>query len=194
MIKRDFKLISFYTDDWEYPDHARRLQAECEQLGIDHRIEARPNTGSYTANSRLKPQFIWDVINSEPGPFLWVDVDGSVLKYPSLVGEISGFDIGARRRPPGQDTPLIWHVGTLWIDTTPAAFEMVDAWRSKNRGTDDNNFSDTYKSMNNRVKIYELPAEYFFLQYKSYDQPPAGTVIMHRLSYGDQKYREKHRI
>lgn len=192
MATGKLKIISFYTPDWQYPAHARRLERECNDLGLPCVIEARPNTGSYTANSRIKPQFIWEVMHAEPGPFLWVDVDGSILQHPDVAMTWRDHDIGAKSRPP--DHPLRWHVGTLWIDTTPAAFEFVDHWRQHNQGTDDNNFTSTYHALGNQTRIFDLPPEYFWLQYKSHDQPPKDTVIMHRLSAGDQKQREKGRI
>ena len=35
-------IISFYTDDWTYPQHADRLRGECDRLGLAHHIERRP--------------------------------------------------------------------------------------------------------------------------------------------------------
>ena len=55
-------IISFYTDDWTYPQHADRLRGECDRLGLAHHIERRPSAGGYLENTCQKPTFILECL------------------------------------------------------------------------------------------------------------------------------------
>jgi hypothetical protein len=53
-------IVSFYTNDWEYPAHAERLRKECDALKLEHHIKEMPSAGGYLQNTCIKPR-PWDV-------------------------------------------------------------------------------------------------------------------------------------
>lgn len=186
-------IVSFYTQDWEYPKCANALKKNCEDLGLRHHIKEMPTTGDYVKNTSLKSQFIFETLTTFKEPVLWIDCDGSLLSHPKLLELplVSHFDIAAPRHlNPNFRT---WGVGTLWFNYTPATVNFVAAWRDRiGEGTDEHAFEKTWQNFSDRVHIYELPNSYFHLLYKDKDQPLSDAVIVHRLSKSPDKMRRKY--
>lgn len=186
-------IISFYTQDWEYPTLAEALRANCDHLGLKYHIQEMPSTGDYVRNTSLKSQFIHDTLTTVKEPVLWIDCDGSLLDIPALLDrpQVAEYDMAARRHlRPGFRT---WGVGTLWFNYSPGAVDFVTAWRDMvGEGTDEHAFEETWKKHSDSLKVFELPDSYFHLLYKEWDQPPPGTVIAHRLSKSPDKMRRKY--
>lgn len=186
------KIISFYTQDWQYPQHAQRLAQECDALGLEHRIECLPSTGSYIGNTCMKSTYVLRCLESETGPLLWVDVDGSVLTYPHELVDLQGADIAARRRRAVNEYGYTWHVGTLWFSGNDASRDFARAWSQHPTGTDENKFDQAWRGRQHTLKIWELPAHYFvILSHANRHAVPAGTVVAHRISNSDMKRQEK---
>lgn len=186
------KIISFYTNDWIYPQHAQRLARECDALGLAHRIECLPSTGSYLGNTCMKSTYVLECLRTESGPLLWIDVDGSILGLPHELGDLPDADIAARRRRAVNEFGYTWHVGTLWFSGNPASRDFAQAWSEHPTGTDENKFDAAWKSQRETLRIWELPASYFLiLNSTNRHQIPADTIIAHRISRSDIKQREK---
>ena len=186
-------IISFYTQDWQYPKLANALRQNCEELGLKHHIKEMTSTGDYVQNTSLKSRFIFETLTTFKEPILWIDCDGSLLDLPTLLDYplVTQFDLAARRhlRPKFRT----WGVGTLWFNYTPVAVDFVGAWRDMvGEGTDEHAFEETWKNFATQLKVYELPDSYFHLLYKEWDEPPPGTVIAHRLSKSPDKMRRKY--
>lgn len=182
-------LISFYTNDWEYPKHAERLKRECEALGVPYKIEELKSTGSYLRNTCLKPQYILDCLKELKSPVLWVDVDASLFERPSLFSDVEwGLDFAARRMPEHRDRT--WHVGTMWFNYTPSMISFIERW-IENTGnlSDESALDKTWKDIGDTITTADLPPEYFYIEKKGHRIPP-GTIIMHRISGGPIKRME----
>jgi hypothetical protein len=187
------KVISFFTEDWKYPEYAENLKQDCEKLGLEYRIEHRKNTGSYSKNTAIKPFYIKECLMSEQEPLLWIDVDASILKYPSVVDTfVNKYDIAVKKRV-NQDHDLAWHVGTIWLNNNDATKEFVDFWSRAGASTDDRSFDLAYRRYADSIRIVDLPAEYFFIHTRHVAEIPRDTVIMHRISNGEQKLNEKYK-
>jgi hypothetical protein len=173
-------VISFYTPNWLYSDHAKRLTRECELLGLDYLIEERPDAGDYLANCRQKPAFIAYALRKLDRPVLWIDVDGSIYRRPDLL-DAPGVDFAAKRKP--SNCTRIWHVCALYF--TPNALPFVDAWvAATSQWSDESALDEMWKS-GVTLPAMELPDEYHHILN---DGPqPKNTVIAHRLSQSDQK-------
>ena len=186
------KIISFYTQDWEYPKHAQRLAAECDALGLEHRIECLPSTGSYLGNTCMKSDYVLRCLESEPGrPLLWIDVDGSILAYPRVLTDLQGADIAARRRRVVNEYGYTWHVGTLWFSGNQASRDFARAWSQHPTGTDEHKFQ-AWRGCENTLKVWQLPPEYFvILTQVNRHAIPTDTVIAHRISNSPIKRQEK---
>lgn len=178
-------LISFYTKDWKYPQHAERLKRECESFGIPYRIDELKSTGSYLRNTCLKPKFILDCLKQLESPVLWVDVDASLLNRPLCYIKA---DFAARPMSPERDRT--WHVGTMWFNYTPAMIEFLEKW-IENTGnlSDESALEKTWQDHGFLIETCHLPKEYFYIERKT-QPPPSGTVIMHRISDSEMKKRD----
>jgi hypothetical protein len=176
-------LVSFYTNDWIYPDHARRLERECRDLGLDYLIEKRPSTRSYLKNTCIKPQFILDCLRDRS--VLWVDVDASIYKRPDFFLD-GDFDFQAKRieKP---DRRRTWHVGTMCFAPNDKVREFLADWISRLRVTDESALEQTWRDWKDKISTREIPKTYFEIEP---NEPTTDCVIYHRLSRGQSKQEE----
>jgi hypothetical protein len=184
-------VISFYTNDWEYSAHAVRLRQECQDLNLDHHIVELTSTGSYRGNCGLKPGFILQSLKKFKMPVLWLDVDASILRYPSelLIDSIHQYDIAAIRKKPGMNH---WYVGSIWFNYTTNTLAFVNQW-SQQVGTfaDDGAFQLIYDQNQSDLKLFELNPVIHSIRVRG--QPAIGpeTCFSHRISRGEIKQKEK---
>lgn len=175
-------IVSFYTQDFQYPQHAQRLKAECEARGLRHYIQCLPSTGSYLGNTRLKPFFLREALALVGGPILWIDVDGSILNQPLECEEAytNGMDVGLRPITKG-DRVRRWHVGTIWLKPGYLASRFLDEWcKQVSDMTDESalHHLDKERPLEHWLRVWHLPPRYFYIG----KTPPPDTVVMHRLS------------
>lgn len=176
-------LISFYTDDWRYPEYAAALKAQCDALAVPSHIERLPTTGSYLRNTCLKPRFILDCLNRFQQPVLWVDVDADLRDVPRM--DWRPADMAARPMPPERSRR--WHVGTLWFDYNPRVLAFVQAWVDATGAlSDESSLDKVWRDNRCAIICTELPPEYFGLP----GREVADTIISHRISNGDSKRQE----
>jgi hypothetical protein len=181
-------IISFYTPDWTYPTHAKRLKKECDNLNLESRIEERDSRGGYLQNTCIKPEFIRDMLHEEKRPVLWIDVDGSIYKRPTFFDSLDA-DFAAKRMD--KNRKRAWHVGTMWFDYNPLVLDFVDQWiEITGELSDESSLEATWKHFPS-LKISDIPEEYFRIEHRR-KAPPADTVIMHRLSESDSKRQQAH--
>jgi hypothetical protein len=174
-------VTSFYTPTWEYPVHAERLRAECDALGLDHHIVERADAGGYLANCRQKPVHILETLEALRRPLLWVDVDGSIVRAPTIT---EGADFRAVRMPPSRDR--VWHVGTLYFEPTDAAVELLRMWiQALDSETSDEAALDrAWRSGKWRGSVRALTPQYMcFARWSSVPDP----VVVHRSSRSEAK-------
>lgn len=176
-------LISFYTNDWCYADHARRLEAECQELGLDYWIARLPSTGSYLRNTCLKPQFILDCFADRP--LLWLDVDASIYRRPDFFLE-TGWDFQAKRIR-SATRRRTWHVGTMYFEPSEIMRAFMLDWIARLKVTDESALEQTWRHWQDRLKTRDIPANYFEIEP---DKPSSNCVIYHRLSRGASKSQE----
>lgn len=181
-------LVSFYTADADYRDHAKRLQAECDALGLEHCIEERPSAGGYLENCCQKPFFIREMLERHKRPILWVDVDASILREPVWVERLPGKGYDMAARPNKRPNWRKFHVGTLWLN--PTAIEFVDLWCAKSGAlSDESAFDETIKT-GIAVSVAELPRAYFVLP----GMVEQNACIVHRISNWPGKDAQRHRF
>jgi len=177
-------IISFFTDDWEYPRHAERLKKECDDLGLHHRIERMESSGGYLQNCSMKPDYIFRCLREEQKPVLWIDVDASIFKLPEYFVDLDA-DISAKKMPANRIR--VWHVGTLWFNYNKKTLNYVKKWSEiPKEWSDELNFDLLYKSESDDINIVDMPDTYFRLTKPTQSQDP-NTVILHRISQGLSK-------
>lgn len=189
----DFTVVSFYTNDWLYPDYAAKLKEDCDRLGIPHHIIEKPSTNRYVGNCQIKAFFIKECMESFKSPLLWIDADGSILKKPAMLYEEINRDYDLVGNRPINDPSRI-HVGSMLLNYTAKMSDFVEVWCEgikRKDPLDDAAFNGTWDVMKNSVRFRELPQKYFYIQKNPYDPVPADTIILHRLSKSDLKQRYK---
>jgi hypothetical protein len=187
-------VISFYTPDWKYPEYANNLKEDCFRLGLKFSIDQLPSQGEYVKNCNIKPRFIRDKLYQLKSPVLWVDVDGSLLKLPELLlsHTIDAYDIAGNR--PTNNSERI-HVGSVWFNYTDATLAFLDAWADAvDSSIDDAAFNGVWGHFKNRLQLFSLPPEYFFIHKRVNTSIPENTVILHRLSSSDLKWQYKNKV
>lgn len=183
-------IVSFYTNDWQYPEHATRLREECAFLGLECKIEERQSTGEYLQNTCMKPFFIRDCLKLGR-PILWIDVDGSIYQRPDyFLGNEENYDFQAKKMGPHRRRT--WHVGTMWFNPTDIMKEFVEEW-CKNSGacSDESALEATFRSKDWGLRTRDIPPEYFKLLLNK-GRAAQNDVICHRISTGESKRRQSY--
>jgi len=187
-------IISFYTDDEDYPEHAKLLSEDCERLGLDYYIEEKPSTRNYKHNCNIKPFFIKKTIEKFKKPVLWIDVDGSIISLPELFfdNKMLEYDMAANCR--ANDATKI-HVGSMWFNYTKSTISLIDDWCESvvSGGIDDGQFNSIWKKHKDKIQFYKLPQNYFVVLKPSNLPLPDHTCIVHRLSNTELKRKEKYK-
>ena len=115
--------VAFFTQDSIYEAEKNRLLRSAERLGLPVDAQAIDSTGSWVRNASKKPGVLVAMRKKHVGPMLYVDVDAVFHRdpWPALAG--MDCDIGAYFEPDGHLLS-----GTLFINHTPAATELLQAW------------------------------------------------------------------
>jgi len=186
-------IISFYTRAWLYPNYAIKMRVACKVLGLEHHIVSREDAGGWVANTRMKPQFIYEAIQELQRPVLWIDVDGTILHIPELLREGYPFDFAARKM--GKHRDRTWQVGTLYFNYTPESLAFLKEWNRKivdDTWSDELSLDELWLEQGEEIRnlrVGELPKEYFQMLRGDNSTPSPSSVICHRASKGDDKMR-----
>lgn len=185
-MTKNLTVISFYTNTWDYPKYADKLKEQCDNLGLSHKIEKLPDTGDWLNNTKMKPKFILDSLEAIKGPVLWIDVDGSLLRYPKfIVDRIDTMDFMMKLKARGQKR--MFHVGTMFFNYTPQCLNFLHDWVNhceSSYASDELHLDNLWKVYKDKIKLRwcDLPIDYFFMLPALTDIPPDNTVICHRAS------------
>jgi SAM-dependent methyltransferase len=85
---RPFRIVTFYTEDNGYAEHASRLKATLDAFGLDYTLAPIQSTGSWERNCAFKAEFIYEQWKASDVPIVWLDADASVEAFPALFGQI----------------------------------------------------------------------------------------------------------
>lgn len=184
-------IISYFTNDWEYPKYAREMIEQCESLGLEHRIVERPTQNSYLKNCRMKPTFIKESLNILQRPVLWIDVDGCILQRPKFFTNLDA-DFAAKKMK--KERARTWHVGTMWFNYNEKTMAFIDKWieYTENSCSDEEGLDRYWNKENHESLItMDIPENYFIILTKHNKTPPKNSVICHRISTGADKMKSK---
>jgi hypothetical protein len=183
-------VISFYTNNWEYPKFAKNLQNDCEQLNLECYIQEKPNLNSYVDNCNIKPKFILECLLKFKRSVLWVDVDNSIVKVPNEMVSASGYDIiGVAKK----DSELVY-VNCLCFNYTDQSVAFLEKWKdAAEKFIDDGAFQQVNKQMPD-VKILKLPTIYNQTITGLGQDIPPDAYFINRLSGSDLKWQYKNKV
>jgi len=185
-------IISFYTNDWEYPAHAKRQAADCTKLGLEHCIREKESTKDYIQNTAIKPIFIKECLEEFKRPVLWIDVDGLLLKKPELTDIATTFAACEYANKEFLDRD--WAVSIMWFNYNPIALQLVDRWCELSRDkTDEAGFDLAWKELSDEVTVTKLPAKYHFVKWRHSLTIPDDTIFCNQLSQFEDKMRRKNK-
>jgi hypothetical protein len=124
-------VASFYTGTGYYANAARRLASRCVELGIPHLIESVADGGSWSLNSRLKPEFILRMLDRVSGPVLWLDADSHLLRVPREVeGLVCDVAAAAYDGPSIHVPPVNVQAAALFFNNTAGSRRFLSAWQA----------------------------------------------------------------
>ncbi len=130
------RVVSYFTP--HYTECARDLRHDLDNLGIRHKIWAKPSRGSWRLNCGMKARFILDEL-LDGGPVLWLDADARVrapIPEPKDC-DFAAWMIPARvMQPADQVAPDADGIaaGSMYFADTPEALEFVERWVEVERG------------------------------------------------------------
>jgi hypothetical protein len=185
-------IVSFYTDDWEYPLHAERMTKDCNALGLSHHIVKKSSTKDYIQNTAIKPFFIKECLAEFKQPVLWVDVDGLLLKRPNLANINS--DVALCNYFNKNVLDRDWSVSIMWFNYTQNTLDLIDRWCDCVPGkTDEAAFDIAWKELKPNLTVTVLPEQYHFVRWSFRLKIPSDTIFCNQLSQFDDKLRRKNK-
>jgi hypothetical protein len=185
-------VVSFYTQDWEYPRHAAELKSDCARLGIEHRVEELQSKGRFTANCCMKPEFIRQKLIEEKRAVLWVDVDSRILKPLSWFRNTDHlYDLQARHTIKEHGRRTKWHVVVMWWNYTPEVLAFMDRWidrtyKTMAEGGSEEAALEWVRREGHNLRVRDMPWEY-----SDFGNPKtADPAIRNSISKGASKKKE----
>lgn len=120
--RKPFCVVSYFTEDNEYAEHARRLRGTLERFAIPHELQPVRSAGAWEHDCARKARFIRECWEKSDVPTVWIDADATVEAEPTLFGEIDA-DFAVHKWDGWQ-----FGSGTLYFGKTEAAKALLDQW------------------------------------------------------------------
>jgi len=154
--RKELVVVSYYTNNWEYPQRAKQLRRDCETLELRNDIVELDDTGSWIDNTRLKANFVHQKLEEHKRPILWIDADSRILKTPYGISPHADF-AAVRAISPSKKT---WFAGTLYFNYTPEGREFARRWAECSiKGSDHMALEDVWFNGFEGI-IHSLPLTY----------------------------------
>lgn len=164
-----------------YETLADKLANRCEELKIESDIVYKKEFEStnYQENLGYKPTFIKKMIFKHKKPVLYIDVDMSIEKYPTLFNalhdlvDFSAFNWNADTRVCNIFDPQILETasGLLYFGATQKAINLCKLWEQKmklrefRKAADDRVLAMVFHEhkMLTKMRCFWFPFEYFYI-------------------------------
>lgn len=171
-----FLACGFFTDS--YAAEAAQLRASLERTGTPYFQKHYPSRGYWEANTRIKPEFLFDCLRRFPGrDIVYLDADCVVRARLALFFAFTG-DVGVFSAPADAGLSHRYLTGTLYLRNTPAVRAFVQDWIHAQDGmvlgVDQDSFT-TAIDKHPHLKIGPLPESYV----KIFDRGTQAPVIEH---------------
>ena len=131
-IKKNFFVVSFFTEGTNYKDDVDMLAASCLKYKISHEFYQVASLGSWEKNTQHKAVIIRDALMKYQRPIVWVDADARFKKYPELF-HIAPFDVMYHYIEPWDEIL----VGTIYFEFNQKTVDFINKWIELN-STNDN--------------------------------------------------------
>ena len=170
----DFVVIAYYTSGTGYEVEARKLVASLEKWGVEYRVEAVPNLGSWQKNTHHKADFILGMLDAAAGrgdlrPLVYVDADAIFHAFPALFGTLdcdAAFAWRDYSKFPSRTLKARQELlsGTIYFANNKSARDIIHAWIAENRKNpatwEQKNLQAVVQRMGASLVLAELPPTY----------------------------------
>ncbi len=168
--KKPLRVIAYYSkpkgkeaDQDNYQKYAENLARSLDQFELALHIEAIESKGSWRANTRYKPKFVWRMLVRYGADYdlLYVDADAEFRQYPLLLDRLD-VDLAAHQRPHHPEIQS----GTIYLQYTKATFRFLEKWLKlcdparPGDNTHDQQSMTAAKKATKELGFYNLPPEY----------------------------------
>ena len=155
--RKDFLLISFFTEDTQYQLEADMLSQTCSEHKVSHEIYQIPGFGSWEKNTQHKAVIIRDALLKHKKPLVWVDADARVKKFPELFLS-ANVDIMYHYIEPWNEML----VGTIYFDYNDRTIAFCNRWIELNLTNDNPDGKNFQQLMTQDTTLSKeiLPKEY----------------------------------
>jgi hypothetical protein len=129
-IRHPFRIVSFYTEDNEYAEHAARLRNSAARFGLECHMRAVRSAGSWERNCAFKAEFILEEWTASPDPIVWIDADATFESAPVLFAAVDA-DVGLHKWTWENDRPHDgWQFasGTLYFGKSERTRFLLEQW------------------------------------------------------------------
>lgn len=82
-------ITSFYTIGTPYEDNIKTLKSSLDKFNLKYVINGISSKGTWKANCVYRAKYLIEMMDKYNDSMLWVDADAEILKYPSLLYDIS---------------------------------------------------------------------------------------------------------
>ena len=179
--------VSFFTDNWLYPQLALRLAKQLDAMGLKHDIRPMEQGADWLANTRIKARFIRQMLDVYPS-IVWLDVDSDVHQLPRMLMD---FSEDLLLRPHSTVPGRAWHVSVMGWKSSRQTKALCNAWMKQAEaagGTDEAAFDAVINRFENKVSIGRMPLKYHRLPH----EPQEHAVITIGISQDEGKMRIKY--
>ncbi|MBV8043294.1 hypothetical protein [Pluralibacter sp.] len=179
--------VSFFTDNWQYPQLALRLRKQLETMGLKHDIRQMASGADWLENTRIKARYIRMMLNLYPS-IVWMDADSDIHQLPCILMDYSD-DLFLR--PHSTVRGRAWHVSVMGWKSNDKTKALCDAWIKQADavgGTDEAAFDVVIASFAGKVSIGRMPLEYHRLPHERHN----NKVITIGISKDPDKMRIKY--
>lgn len=180
-------IVSFYTNDWKYPQYAERMQQDCADLGLECFIKQLDSQGGWLQNTCLKPQFILDCLKQFKRPVLWLDIDTKIVAKPDILAGFSQ-DFAACKMPANNRKDL--YVSILAFGYNTRTMRFIKQWIAATGSiSDHSSFDETWKATGHDLDVMILPPNYGQILHHN-TNPNPGCVFAIELSASESKRQQ----
>ena len=167
-----FIVCCFYTDS--YRDHALSLKQSLDDFNLNYCFKEVEDAGYWEANTRIKPHFILECLESFPTKnILYLDADALVKKPLDYFNHITA-DVAFYKTKgmPGMSHDYL--ASTMFFRNTPNTVKLVKQWiaeqiNGKRTQVDQDSLDLAMDKLANTVTIEPLNPGYIKIFDKNYD-------------------------
>ena len=123
--------VSYYTKGSVYETEAKELVASLDHFGVEHKVCAIEDRGSWSANCCYKAEFLLEMLEKYQRPVVWVDADSLVVRSPDFFNGLSA-DVALYVNDhvdPSSDGKIL--TGTIFANNTPSAKKLLQLWKKE---------------------------------------------------------------